>query len=125
MEDALETKMFQLVFPTDTNHLGNLFGGTLVAWMDKAAAFTAIRRAKSTVVTAHIDSIEFKVPIKQADIVEVTALVEEVGRTSLRVRVDVHRENPLVEGSRELATVGHFKMVALGADGRPTPVPPA
>ncbi len=81
-----ETNMFQLVFPTDTNHLGNLFGGTLVAWMHKAAAYTAIRRAKSTVVTAHIDSIDFKVPIKQADIVEVTARVEEVGRTSMQVR---------------------------------------
>ncbi len=115
--------MFQLVFPTDTNHLGNLFGGTLVAWMDKAAAYTAIRRAKSTVVTAHIDSIDFKVPIKKADIVEVTARVEGVGRTSMQVRVDVYRENPLESDPRELATVGHFKMVALDSDGRPKPIP--
>ena len=121
--ETTQTSMFQLVFPTDTNHLGNLFGGTLVAWMDKAAAYTAIRRDKSTVVTAHIDSIDFKVPIKQADIVEVIARVEEVGRTSMRVRVDVYRENPL-EGYRELATVGHFMMVALDSDGRPKPIPP-
>ena len=121
--ETTETSMFQLVFPTDTNHLGNLFGGTLVAWMDKAAAYTAIRRAKSTVVTAHIDSIDFKVPIKHADIVEVTARVEEVGRTSMQIRVDAHRENPL-EGYRELATVGYFKMVALDSDGRPKPIPP-
>ena len=121
--ETTETSMFQLVFPTDTNHLGNLFGGTLVSWMDKAAAYTAIRRAKSTVVTAHIDSIDFKVPIKQADIVEVTARVEGVGRTSMQVRVDVYRENPLESDYRELATVGHFKMVALDSDGRPKPIP--
>ena len=73
--ETTETSMFQLVFPTDTNHLGNLFGGTLVSWMDKAAAYTAIRRAKSTVVTAHIDIIDFKVTIKQAYIVDVMSRV--------------------------------------------------
>jgi acyl-CoA hydrolase len=119
----LEAKVLEFVFPTDTNHLGTIFGGTLVAWMDKTAAFAAIRRARSTVVTASIDSIDFKVPIKQGDIVELVARVERVGHTSLRTRVEVNRENPL-DGSRELCTVGHFTMVAVGKDGRPKPVPP-
>ncbi len=94
-----------------------------MAWMDKAAAFAAIRRAHSTVVTASIDSIDFKVPIKQADIVELVARVERVGRTSLRTRVELNREDPL-DGSRELCTVGYFTMVAVSKDGRPKPVPP-
>ena len=94
-----------------------------MAWMDKTAAFAAIRRARSPVVTASIDSINFKVPIKQGDIVELVARVERVGRTSLRTRVEVNKEDPL-DGSRELCTVGYFTMVALGEDGRPKPVPP-
>jgi acyl-CoA hydrolase len=119
----LEAKILEFVFPTDTNHLGTIFGGALVAWMDKAAAFAAIRRARSTVVTASIDSIDFKVPIKQGDIVELVARVERVGRTSLRTRVEVNREDAL-DGSRQLCTVGHFTMVAVGEDGRPKPIPP-
>jgi acyl-CoA hydrolase len=119
----VEARVLEFVFPTDTDHLGTIFGGTLVAWMDKTAAFAAIRRARSPVVTASIDSINFKVPIKQGEMAELVARVERVGRTSLRVRVEVNREDPL-DGSRELCTVGYFTMVALGEDGRPKPVPP-
>jgi acyl-CoA hydrolase len=118
----LEAKTLELVFPNDTNALGTIFGGALVAWMDKVAAYAAIRRARNTVVTARIEGIDFKVPIKEGDLVELSARVERVGRTSLAVRVDVYREHPL-DGSRELCTVGHFTMVAVDEAGRPTPVP--
>ena len=113
----MEAKILEFVFPTHTNALGTLFGGTLVAWIGKAAAF-AIRRARSVVVTASIDSIDFKVPIKQGDMAELTARVEKAGHTSLQVRVEVSREDPM-DGSRELCTVGRPTMVALGKDGRP------
>ena len=116
-----EARIIEFVFPHDTNPLGTLFGGTLVAWMDKAAAFAAIRRARGSVVTAAIDGLTFQVPIRQGDMVELLGEVESVGRTSLRVRVQVWRESPH-GGSRELATVGRFTMVAIGADGRPRPV---
>jgi acyl-CoA hydrolase len=119
----LEAKTLEFVFPTDTNHLGTLFGGTLVAWMDKAAAFAAIRCARSTVVTVSIEHIEFKTPIKQGEMVELIARVERVGRTSMRTRVEVYREDPLRD-HRELCTVGYFTMVALNEEGKPTSVPP-
>ena len=119
----LEARTLEFVFPTDTNALGTIFGGTLVAWMDKVAAYAAIRRARCTVVTAHIESIDFKTPIHEGDLVELYAQVERVGRTSIRVRVEVNRENPM-DGSRHLCTVGRFTMVAVGTDGRPAPVPP-
>jgi acyl-CoA hydrolase len=51
------------------------------------------------------------------------ARVERVSRTSLRVRVEVNREDPM-NSSRGLCTVGYFTMIALGEDGRPKPVPP-
>ena len=118
----MEARLLESVFPTDTNPQGNLFGGTLVSWMDKAAGFAAMRRARSTVVTAAIDDIAFKVPILQGDLVDVFAQVVSVGRTSMRVRVEVRRENP-IEGTSELCNVGHFTLVAIGDDRRPVPIP--
>ncbi len=119
----MEARLLESVFPTDTNPRGNLFGGTLVSWMDKAAGFAAMRRARSVVVTAAIEDIAFDVPILQGDLVAVYARVVSVGRTSMRVRVEVSKEDAL-EGTSELCTVGHFTMVAVGADRRPVPVPP-
>jgi acyl-CoA hydrolase len=119
----VEARVLESVFPTDTNPRGRLFGGQLVAWMDKAAGYAAIRRARNPVVTASIEQITFQVPVEQGDLVELVARVESVGRTSLRVRVDVHREDP-VSGDRELCTVGHFTLVSVDEHGRPIPVPP-
>ena len=120
----VEARTLELVFPNDTNSLGTIFGGTLVAWMDKAAAFAAVRRARNTCVTAAIEGISFQSPIRLGELVEIYARVESVGRTSLRVRVEVRRENPM-DGSRELCTVGYFAMVSVDERGVPQPVPPA
>jgi acyl-CoA hydrolase len=118
----LEAQTLELVFPNNTNHLGNLFGGALMAWMDKVGGFAAMRRAHSTVATVSMDHIEFKTPIKEGDLVELVGRVEQVGRTSLTVRVEASRED-LMSGSRELCSIGHFTFVALDEDGRPKPVP--
>ena len=117
----MRATVLESVFPTDTNSRGTLFGGTLLAWMDKAAAYAAVRRARNPVVTAAIERVSFTVPIHQGEMVVLDAEVEREGRTSLRVRVDVFREDP-IHGTRELCTVGHFAMVAIGPDGRPTPI---
>jgi acyl-CoA hydrolase len=83
-----------------------------------------VRRAGSVaVVTAAVDRLTFQVAIHQGELVELIARVEAVGRTSMRVVVEAHREDP-VSHARELCTTGTFTMVALGADGRPTPVRP-
>lgn len=119
----MQARLLESVFPTDTNPQGNLFGGTLVSWMDKAAGFAAMRRARSTVVTAAIEDIAFTVPIVKGELVEVNARVISVGRTSMRVRVEVSKEDPIAATS-ELCTVGHFTMVAMGPDRKPVPVPP-
>ncbi len=118
-----EARSLEVVFPGDTNHLGSLFGGTLMAWMDRAAYFAASRRARGAVVTRKVDELEFRVPIHVGDFVEMVARVESEGRTSMRVVVEVHREDP-ADGTRELCTTGHFVMVAVGEDGLPCPLPP-
>jgi acyl-CoA hydrolase len=117
-----ETRLCEFVFPSDTNHLGTLYGGTLMAWMDKAAAVAGLRRSgSSAVVTVAVEAPEFRVPIHHGELVELVARVESVGRTSMKVRVEAHREDP-ASGARELCTAGTFTMVAIDDDGRPTPV---
>lgn len=117
-----ETRMCEFVFPGDTNHLGTLYGGTLMAWMDSAAAVAGVRRAGTpAVVTAAVETLTFRVVIRQGELVELVATVESVGRTSMKVRVEAHREDP-VSHTRELCTEGIFTMVAVDENGRPTPV---
>ncbi len=119
----MRATLLQSVFPSDSNSLGTLFAGTLVGWMDKASAYAAMRRVRGAVVTVAMEGIEFRRPIRVGQLVEVDANVVDVGTTSLRVRVDVWREQ-LDTGERELCVQGHFTMVAVDADGRPRPVPP-
>ena len=120
-EGVPETRICEFVLPPDTNHLGTLYGGTLMGWMDKAAGIAAVRYAGSEVVTAAVDKLEFRVPIRQGQLVELFAQVESQGRTSMVVRVEVHREDPVTR-TRELCTVGTFTMVAVDEAGVPTPV---
>ena len=118
----MEARVLELVFPTDTNPMGQLFGGAMVAWMDKAGSYAAMRRARNIVVTAAIDKIQFHVPVNQGDLVELVAEVQSVGRTSLRVRVEAFKEH-LEAGSREVCTVGDFTFVSVDGEGEPVPVP--
>lgn len=119
-----ESRLCEFVMPPDTNHLGTLYGGRLMAWMDKAAGVAGSRCAgRATVVTAAVDGLTFRVPIREGELVELVAWVEETGRTSMRVRVEAWREDPATR-TRELCTAGDFRMVAVDEDGRPTPVSP-
>ena len=119
----MEARVLQSVFPTDTNPRGRLFGGQMVAWMDKAAGYAAMRHARNVVVAAAIEGIEFRVPVQQGDLVELVARVESVGTTSMRVLVEAFREDPISD-TRELCTSGYFVLVAVDDAGSPVPVPP-
>ncbi|WP_019586428.1 acyl-CoA thioesterase [Deinococcus apachensis] len=116
-------RMLELVFPKDTNYLGTAFGGFVLSLMDKAASVAAVRHAGGAVVTARMDGVDFHVPIRVGDAVALDARVVRVGRTSMRVRVDVYREN-MASGEQQLATTGFFVFVAVDEEGRPRQVPP-
>jgi len=118
-----QAQMLELIFPQDTNHLGTAFGGYILSLMDKVASIAAVRHAKQTVVTARMDAVEFHVPVKVGSAVALEARVYEVGRTSMKVHVDVHIES-LTTGEQKLATSGNFVFVALNAAGVPSRVPP-
>ena len=117
-----ETSLVEMVFPSQTNHYGTLFGGQAMALMDKAAFVVASRYARRTVVTAKSEACDFHVPVAQGELVELLARVVGTGRSSIRVEVDLIAED-LLSGRRRLATRGRFVLVALDADGRPTTVP--
>ena len=121
--EPIVEKRTEIVFPTDVNHYGTLFGGKAVAMMDVVASIAAMRAAHKPVVTASIDRIDFKEPIRQGNLVETVARVVAIGRTSITVEVELWRV--LAEsGERVLSTVGKFVMVAIDRDGKPTPVRP-
>jgi len=118
-----EARLIEMVFPEQTNHLGTLFGGQALALMDKAAFIVASRYARRTVVTASSERVDFHVPVRQGQLVELIARVASTGRTSITVDVALFAED-LASGDRELCTRGRFVLVALDAHGKPTHVPP-
>jgi acyl-CoA hydrolase len=120
--NPLEARICKVIFPGETNHYGTMFGGRLLELADEAAFIAATRFARRSVVTASVERTDFIAPIRQGDIVEFVARVVSVGRTSLRVRVDISREHPFV-GETTLAATSYFNMVAKDADGNATPVP--
>lgn len=118
---APEARLTEIVFPDHTNHLGTLFGGQALAWMDKAAFIAASRHARCTVVTARSEQIDFHTAVPQGAVVDLVARVVATGRSSLQVEVEMHSE-ALHSGERKLATRGRFTMVAVDTDGHPRPV---
>jgi acyl-CoA hydrolase len=115
------TRFVEMVFPDQANHYGTLFGGNALSLMGKAAFVAATRRARCAVVMATSDKVQFHEPVRVGELVELTARVERVGRSSMTVVVELVAET-LVTGHRRIAVRGSFEMVAVDEAGRPTPV---
>jgi acyl-CoA hydrolase len=119
--DASETRIAKIVAPATTNLYDTLFGGTLLAWMDEVASITATRFGRLMFVTVSLERIDFKHPIPSGTIVELIGRVETLGRTSVKIRIDVFVED-MLEGHRLKAVTGLFTMVAIDEHKRPTPI---
>lgn len=120
-ESAVETRY--LVMPQQANPQGTAFGGAIVGWIDMTAAMAGQRHCGREVVTAGIDSLVFRHPIRIGDHVLLRAAVNYVSRSSLEVGVQVIREDPY-SGKQVLATTAHLTLVALDEHKRPVPAPP-
>lgn len=114
-------EMTELVLPNDTNLLGNLLGGKLMHLVDVAGAMAAQRHSNKIVVTAAIDSVDFKHPIKAGEIVILKAKVTWVGRTSMEVAVEVFSES-FRTGERKLTNKAYVTFVAVDADSKPVKI---
>jgi acyl-CoA hydrolase len=111
-----------LMMPGDSNNLGHVFGGVILAHMDKSAAVSAIRHARNPVVTVSIDRVDFREPIHVGDLVVLKTAVNYVGRSSIEVGVRVECED-LVTGNRRHTNTAYLTFVAIDRNGRPVEVP--
>ncbi|WP_279482107.1 acyl-CoA thioesterase [Aureimonas sp. SK2] len=109
--------------PADSNAAGDIFGGWVMSQMDLAAGVRGAERAGGRVVTAAVQSLAFRKPVKIGDTLCVYARIEKVGNTSITLHVEAWARRYLSD-HRELVTEGSFVMVALDEAGQPTPVPP-
>lgn len=115
--------MTELVLPTHTNALGSVFGGTVMSWIDIAAAICAQRHSRKAVVTAHIDEVQFIAPVYKGWVINLKASINQVGNTSMEVGVRVDAENPQT-GEMFHTASAYLTFVALDSHGKPTKVNP-
>jgi acyl-CoA thioesterase YciA len=110
-----------IAMPADTNPSGDIFGGWIMSQMDLGSGIVALKTAKTRVVTIATEGMSFLEPVRVGDRVTCYAMVESVGRTSMRIPVEVWVERYLT-GEQVRVTEAVFTYVALDEDGRPTPV---
>jgi acyl-CoA hydrolase len=118
-----ETEMVQVVLPNDANPLGFLLGGTAMHLIDIAGAIACHRHTRTLLVTAAVDGLEFRHPIKVGDLVILRARVTCTFRTSLEVRVEVYSEETLT-GRRLLTSRAFLTFVAIDRSGNKLEIPP-
>jgi acyl-CoA hydrolase len=116
---AVTTKV---VLPHETNTLGKLFGGALLAWMDEIAAVSAHRHCKQVAVTASVNNVSFNNPIELGDIVTLEAKVSRAFRTSMEVIIDVSIEDR-VTGIRRQSNQAIYTFVAINKEGKTLEIP--
>lgn len=115
--------MTEMVLPNDTNTLNNLMGGRLLHWMDICAAISAQRHSNRIVVTASVDNVSFKEPIRLGNIVTMKATVTRSFNSSMEVYIEVWAED-IPAGQRVSTNRAFYTFVAVDQNGRPIEVPP-
>lgn len=117
-----EVTMTEMVLPQHTNALGNVFGGTVMSWVDIAAATCAMRHCARQVVTASVDALHFLAPIRLGWIATIQASINYVGGSSCEIGVKVTSENP-ISGETYHTASAYLTFVSLDSHNRPTPMP--
>ncbi len=117
------TEMVQVVLPNDANPLGYILGGTVMHLIDIAGAIACFRHARTRVVTAAVDDLQFLHPIKVGDLIILEARVTCAFTTSLEVKVDVFSEEALT-GDRQLTSQAFLTFVAIDEASERVAVPP-
>jgi acyl-CoA hydrolase len=111
------------VLPHQANVHGTALGGTVMHWIDLAAAVVANRHCRMPVVTAAIDEMSFLAPILIGELALIHARITLVDRSSMEIRVEVQSEN-LLTGNRRHTATAFVTFVAIDpASRRPAPVP--
>ncbi|HBU77975.1 MAG TPA: acyl-CoA thioesterase [Muricauda sp.] len=116
------TVMTDLVLPSETNPLNNLFGGELLARMDRAASIAARRHSRRITVTASVNHVAFNRAVPLGSVVTVEAAVSRAFNTSMEIFIDVWIEDRFT-GERTKANEAIYTFVAVDDTGKPTEVP--
>lgn len=114
--------MTEFVLPNDTNTLNNLMGGRLMHWMDIASAISAQKHSNRIVVTASVDNVSFKKPIRLGNVVTLKAQVTRSFNSSMEVAIEVWAED-IPSGTHLESNRAFFTFVAVDQLGRPIDVP--
>ena len=117
------TIMTDLVLPSETNPLNNLFGGELLARMDRAASIAARRHSRRIVVTASVNHVAFNKAVPLGSVVTVEAAVSRAFKTSMEIFIDVWVEDR-ESGNRSKANEAIYTFVAVDETGTPVAIPP-
>lgn len=118
-----EAVLSNLVLPGETNMLNNLFGGELLARMDRISSIAAKRHAESyQVVTASVNHVSFNTPVPLGSILNLKAKVTRAFKSSMEIYVDVWIDDPV---SHELIKTnnGIYTFVAVDKNNKPIEVP--
>ena len=118
-----QSEMAEIVLPNDANPLGALLGGRLMHWIDLAGAMAAHRHARSYVVTASVDHIDFLVPVRIGELVILRSSVNRVFHTSMEVGVKVFVEDYIADKAQHVASA-HLTFVAVDKVGNRLKVQP-
>ena len=113
--------MHELVLPNDTNVLGNILGGKVMHYMDICAAMSAYKHARSAVVTASVDSLNFLAPAKMGDILILKSSVNYTGNSSMEVGVRIESENT-ISGEINHTASAYLTFVSLDDEQKPKAV---
>lgn len=121
--DASHVEMTEIVLPEDANSHGSVFGGRVLALVDKCAAIVAMRHTHSLVLTASVDSVAFVNSAQVGHILILEGRLNAVFGSSMEAEVHVFSEDPL-SGDRRITTRAFVTMVAVDGIGRPHAAPP-
>ncbi|SVB18524.1 uncharacterized protein METZ01_LOCUS171378 [marine metagenome] len=110
--------MHELILPNDTNLLGNVLGGRVMHLMDMCAAMSAYKHARTAVVTASVDRLDFLAPAKMGEIMILKSSVNYTGLSSMEVGVKIESENPKT-GDIYHTSSAYLTFVSLNENGKP------
>ena len=113
--------MNELVLPNDTNILGNILGGKVMHYMDICAAMSAYKHARTPVVTASVDRLDFLAPAKMGDIICLKSSVNFTGSASMEVGVRIESENTQT-GNKKHTASAYLTFVSLDENNNPKKV---
>lgn len=112
----------RVMMPRDTNAVGTIFGGVILAEIDLAAATEAHRHHAGMVVTVSMDKVDFKAPVRVGDLVSFFTETIRIGRSSIKVKVAVWACRRFGGGDHEYVTSAEVTMVAVDENFQPMPV---